>query len=143
MDKGKIRDVLSGSPKYEWIRNDVYNISERIRKIDPSYFIVLNRKNGRYEVHSTENIGSTFCFLVPFNRLDNRTLEYCRETRVERDIDSQIDKINNRATKSRDRARRASNYDTAKEMADITKHIVRRETLSSGYTGSHYVRGMK
>lgn len=142
MDRGKIRNILSASPKYEWIQSDTYRIADRLREIDPSYFVLLNHKNGKYEVHNTDNIGATFCFVVPFGRLDCRTLKYCRETRVERDVELQINKLNKRATKSRERARRGEQHDIAEEMAGHVKHIVQQETLSSGYSGTHYVRGM-
>ncbi len=139
----KIRDVLNGSPKYELVTQDMYRIASRIKKIDPGYFILMNRQNGRYEVHNTENIGATFCFVVPYDKLDMRTLTYCRETRVERDVEQLVEEQNKRATKSRERAERALYYDTAQEMAGHVKHIVDRETLSSGYTGTHYIRGIK
>lgn len=73
MYKVKVQMVLDEKPKYELVTNDVHNIAERIRRIDPNYFIVFNRRTHRYEVHNTENIGNTFCFLVP---LGNSTSEH-------------------------------------------------------------------
>lgn len=140
MNRWKIRDVLSAQPKYELVENDLYNIAERIRRIDPSYFIVWNKRNGRYEVHSTDNIGSTFCFLVPYDRLDVRTLQYCRETRVERDINERMDRLNERASRSRQRAEHWTHRDTAEEMAGQVRTAVENETLSTNYKRTHQIR---
>lgn len=141
MYKVKVQMVLDEKPKYELVTDDVYNIAERIRRIDPNYFIVFNRRTHRYEVHNTENIGNTFCFLVPFGKLDKRTLEYCRETRVERNVAELVEERNERVTKSFKRAREWEQNDRARELADVTKRIVEGETLSYGYKSSHYVKG--
>ena len=140
MNREKVRDVLSANPKYELVEHDLCNIADRIRKIDPSYYIVFNKRNGRYEVHSTDNIGASFCFLVPYDELDARTLVYCRETRVERDVIERVDRLNSYAEKSRDRTRRSEYRYRAEEMADHVKRAVQNETLSPGYTDTHYIR---
>ena len=36
--------------KYIQIKNDVYDISNRIKKIDRNYYIVLNTSNNKFEV---------------------------------------------------------------------------------------------
>lgn len=140
MDKDKVRSVLSMQPKYELVENDLYRIADRIRRIDPDYFILFNKKNRCYEVHNTSNTGSTFCFVVPYEKLDTRTLVYCRETRVERDVDKRIENYNKRAEKSAQRARESSVHDNAKELAEITSHAMNQSTLSYGYSKTHYVR---
>jgi hypothetical protein len=67
------------------IDDDLYSISKRIRKIDPEYFILLNRISGKYEVHHMgQPPGETYCLTVPYDELDERTLKLVRETRIER-----------------------------------------------------------
>jgi len=66
------------------IKNDLYGIAERIRHIDSGYFIVWNVVRKKYEVHNVDTLcPSTYEFTVPYNELDSRTLEYCKETRRE------------------------------------------------------------
>ena len=58
----RIQDTLSKRPYHQWIRDDLYKISQRIREIDDGYFILQHIPSGSYEVHHVGNIGSTYCF---------------------------------------------------------------------------------
>jgi hypothetical protein len=66
------------------ITGDLYDITNRIREVDESYYIVRNYCKLRWEVHSRAQKGHPLCFVVPYQRLDARTLELARRTRVER-----------------------------------------------------------
>lgn len=68
----------------ERIGGDVYYISERIKAIDDGYFIVRNKRLGRFEVHNEKNRGNSYCLAVPYVELDARTLELVLRTRAER-----------------------------------------------------------
>jgi len=65
------------------ISTDLYNIGNRIREIDNSYFIAFNYKTKKFELHAKNKRGGSLCLVLPFNKLDNRTLDYARRTRVE------------------------------------------------------------
>ena len=67
----------------ERIEGDVCDISRRIREVEPEYFIVYNRRLGRYELHDGL-CGVTFACVLPFDELDARSLRYARRMRVER-----------------------------------------------------------
>ena len=62
------------------IFSDTYYISERLKEIDESYFIVFNFDKGKFEVHSSAQTGSTYCLTVPYKTLDERTLNLVRKT---------------------------------------------------------------
>ena len=66
------------------ITNDLYEIGCRVKEIDSSYFIVRNYKFGRFELHSKEQRGGTLALVLPFDRLDARTLTLARSSRAER-----------------------------------------------------------
>ncbi|MES0334796.1 MAG: hypothetical protein SFH39_00340 [Candidatus Magnetobacterium sp. LHC-1] len=69
--------------KYKVVETSVYNIPERLKEIDPSYFVMFNRFTGNYEVHSTANKGrNTYCLSVPYAELDCRTLDLVNRTRI-------------------------------------------------------------
>lgn len=70
--------------KYIPILRDTFNIVKRIKQIDASYFILLNKISGLFEVHSTKQQGGSFCLELPFPCLDARALAFAREYRVER-----------------------------------------------------------
>lgn len=68
---------------YIEIQNDPCFISQRLKEIDKSYYILYNIDKFRYEVHSSEQIGDSFCFVIRFDALDERTICYARMTRRE------------------------------------------------------------
>lgn len=75
--------VTLNKPWYKHISHDLYDIAGRIREIDDGYFILFNRKSGKYEVHHVDSYPRTYQFLVPFPELDARTLEHCKRTLVQ------------------------------------------------------------
>ena len=87
------------------IAHDVYNIANRIKDIDRDYYIVYNTDCSRFEVHHSSQIGSTYCCSVPYNALDERTLNYVymtQSTNIENileDIDRE-NKLRENAEKS-------------------------------------------
>lgn len=67
----------------EVIESNVFHIPERLREIDPSYFVVYNHSISQFEVHHSGQ-DETYCLSIPYPELDVRTLHRVRETRVER-----------------------------------------------------------
>lgn len=83
------------------ISSDPCFISDRIREIDKHYFIVFNRSKGRFEVHATGQLGGTYCFTLPFDELDDRTLWYTLKTQSQ-NVDKlikELDKENEKLQK--------------------------------------------
>ena len=76
------------------IINDVYNISNRIKQIDRGYFIVYDTSKNNFEIHSSRQLGNTYCLTVPYSKLDARTLYYVEKTKV-KNIDDILNKIEN------------------------------------------------
>ena len=78
------------------IENDVYFICQRLKEIDESYEVYYNLLTKSYEVHSNAQIKNSYCFKVPFDVLDERTLWHARKTSIEnRDkIIAEIEKEN-------------------------------------------------
>lgn len=68
----------------EVIESNVFHIPERLREIDPEYFVVYNHSSKQFEVHHKGQIGDTFCLDIPYPELDARTIERVKQTRVER-----------------------------------------------------------
>lgn len=64
------------------IKNDLFDVSERLKSVDESYRLFFNVDTQRYEVYEN-NHGFTRAFVVPYDELDARTISYARFTRVE------------------------------------------------------------
>jgi hypothetical protein len=66
------------------LNGDLYDIANRIKSIDDSYFIVRDLKHKRFEIHNKKKKGDSLCVVIPYDRLDARTLVLASLTRVER-----------------------------------------------------------
>jgi hypothetical protein len=87
------------------ISSDTFYISERLKEIDESYFLIFNFDKNKFEVHSSCQGVQTYCFTVPYNVLDERTIDYALKTRAQNldEIISQIDKENEELEKTREK----------------------------------------
>lgn len=92
-----INDILNKHQYLNLINSNVFDIPQRLKEYDPSFFIVYNCKDNRMEVHSLENKGDTFCMVVPYKELDERTLTLVRKNDIKtrgRKIFEEIDRQN-------------------------------------------------
>lgn len=64
------------------VENDMFDIANRLKKIDDKYFIVRNFVKHRYEVHYKRNFNSLE-LVVPYDILDERTIYLVLKTRME------------------------------------------------------------
>lgn len=63
------------------ITNDLFDIAWRLRAVNDDYRVYYNTEKNRYEVHDFKK--NTLQFVVPYDELDARTVEYARYSRVE------------------------------------------------------------
>ncbi|MCL2176803.1 MAG: hypothetical protein FWB72_02495 [Firmicutes bacterium] len=66
-----------------YIQNDLFDVSSRIKEIDSGYFVVYNARESRYEVHHSGQYGNTLALVVPYSKLDARTILLTNKSRVE------------------------------------------------------------
>ncbi len=76
------------------IFSDVYNISNRIKSIDKNYYIMFNTSKNKFEVHNSNQLGGSYCLTLPYNFLDERTLNFVNNTKSE-NINRILNKIEN------------------------------------------------
>ncbi len=88
-------DTDKYTKEYIPVLHDAFNIIDRVKEVDSSYFILLNRNTQKFEVHSSAQ-RDTFCLELPFDFLDARSLTYIRKYRRERakEIFAEIDREN-------------------------------------------------
>lgn len=63
------------------IKEDLFNISNRIKQIDNNYFLVYNTLRKKFEVHYKRD-KYTYELTIPYNELDARAVDFVRKTRV-------------------------------------------------------------
>ena len=83
------------------IEKDLFSIADRLKEVDERYRVYRNTLAHRFEVF----IGEALQFVVPFQKLDSRTVEYARKTRIERvdKIVQELDKQNQLLEKRKNR----------------------------------------
>ncbi len=72
------------------VTNDVFDIARRVKEIDKSYRIIFDNRVAKFKLYGDPN--NSYILTLPFSRLDARTVEYVRQTRIER-IDAIIAEI--------------------------------------------------
>lgn len=65
------------------ITDDLFAIADSVRSVDPDYKIYYDKGKHRFEVY-TGDPRSSVPIVIPYPRLDRRTVTYLRKTRVER-----------------------------------------------------------
>jgi hypothetical protein len=115
-----VNERLQGKPYLQPVfSGGCYDITRRIREQDPSYFIVWNLRKQRYEVHTLNNKGNTFAFVVPNNRLDARVEDEIRRCNFYvrgMDIFREMDEHNQKLVASIERQRHNDLMGIAEEM---------------------------
>lgn len=78
------------------ITDDLYDVASRLKSVKDSYVVYYNVEKGRFEVH--DSVKNCLEFVVPFDELDARTVEYARYSKVERakDILAEVEAHNRR-----------------------------------------------
>ncbi|MCQ2555957.1 MAG: hypothetical protein MJ149_01340 [Clostridia bacterium] len=76
------------------ICGDVYNISKRLKFIDKYYYVVYDTRSHKFEIHNSNQLGNSYCLALPYNQLDERTLNFVRET-SSKNIEEILNKMDN------------------------------------------------
>ena len=64
------------------IKNDMFNISNRLKRIDRNYCVLFNSKTKKFEVYYQNGFNFDLELVLPFDVLDFRTIRKVWETRV-------------------------------------------------------------
>lgn len=88
--------------KFKKIKNDLFDIASRIKKINSGYFIVYNYKKSRFEVHNKNQPANTLSLVSPYHKLDVRLLHLVQKTSINNasKVLKEIEKTNEKITKN-------------------------------------------
>lgn len=65
------------------IDDDMFGVARRLKSIDDGYFVFLNYVIGKFEVHNAHDRPNTLCLVLPYETLDERTVNRVLYTRAE------------------------------------------------------------
>lgn len=106
--------------------NHTLNIPQRLYEYDPSLFICFNRQTQRYEVHSLDQEGDSYCATLPYKDLDARTLRWVwkNDIRMHGDaIFKRIEKSEEDFQKSKERER----HNWIEDLASDTQSLFAKD----------------
>lgn len=99
------------------IRDDMFGICRRLKSIDDGYFVFLNYKTGKFEVHNAKDT-RTLCLVLPYDTLDERTVRHVLYTRAER-----VREIVARMERDNARLEAKNSEDAVKSILDKTGEL--------------------
>lgn len=67
-------------PLQEVIDSNVFMIPQRLKEVDPGYFVVRNHKKKTWEIHHLENGFGTYSLTLPYPELDARAIDWVQKT---------------------------------------------------------------
>ena len=104
LEVGENRSLLYRERDYEEITSDLMDIVKRAKQIDPDYFFLRRKRDGKIELHHRGQPDYTFCLMIPFDTLDERTLRHIWETRAEKtaELMAAVEAHNNKVDKDAD-----------------------------------------
>ena len=77
-----MKNLYKSSTGYKIVSTSTLKVTERLKKIDPKYFVLYNARKDTFEVHHEKNIGSSYCFAV--DNLDSEVFHILRKTATHR-----------------------------------------------------------
>ena len=119
--------------------DSVYEIPQRIKEYDDSFFIVRNHKSQKFEVHSTDNLFNTYCFTVPYDELDSRTIDIAMKNDTKkkgfREIEREIVEHEEKMEKEKEKKARDWANDVARETYSAFKKDLDYEYIGMSRRG--------
>ena len=101
------------------ITNDLYDVAARLKSVKESYAVYYNTERERFEVH--DNVKNCLEFVVPYDELDARTVDYAWYSRIEnaKRIFAEMERHNERL--EREQASRALEH--AAELYEVGRRM--------------------
>lgn len=112
---------------------DIYNICNRIKKIDKSYMLAYDFDSKKYMVYSTninfsfeviDSLKLSYVCTLPYNELDARSINYLYQTKSQNleTLIKQIDEHNNKVEKENRLKAQAQSIEVAEnKLRQLTK----------------------
>lgn len=106
------------------VLTNVYHIPQRLKEIDSGYFIMYDDVTKKFEVHNKKQPHSTLSLNVPYDELDERTVNLVLKTRVEnaQKFIKEMEEENLRIEQEKNKKKMTEVTDKVTEMAKYVEH---------------------
>ena len=100
------------------------NIPARLKAVGAGYFVMLNVRTQRFEIHDAAQRENTLACVLPFDELDARAIEYARRYHVSRlgETAREVDDCNERLEREARRRCLEEAADKTREAVNYLKH---------------------
>ena len=113
------------------VSSHVTDIPARLKAINPGWFVMLNARTQRFEIHDAAQPGGTLACVLPFDELDARAIEYARRYHVSRlhETAREIDEYNERLERAAQRDYLALAADKTREAISYLRRRTDTDTI--------------
>lgn len=134
--RSEVLDAVRDRPHLRPVFHHVLDIPRRLYEYHPDLFLVFNRLEGSYEVHSLGQRDDTFAMTVRYRHLDERLLRDVRRN----DVRAHGRKILQRIRQSQENWRRRRERNWHNWVEDVAKET-RTIFARASWEGSRVVSG--
>ena len=116
----------------------VCDIPARLKRVSPGFFVMLNTRTQRYEIHDAAQRPSTLACSLPFDALDARAVEYARRYHVARleETAREVEAHNERLEREAERRHFGEAADRLREAVNYLRDKPDTDALPRELTGS-------
>lgn len=113
------------------ITTDVFNIANRLKSINPNYFIMYNTKTQKFEIHNKQ-YHNTLCLTLPYDGLDARAITYVLQSEK---VEERLQEIEETNLKLEKQEKENFNDKINYQLTEIYKYA---QCNSCGFNGDAY-----
>lgn len=120
--KRRVLERISDRPRLIAMFDSALDMPQRIQEYREHFFVCYNRVADKFEIHSLDQEGDTYCATVPFRELDRRTLIYLWQNDIRvhgKDLIRRIDEANEKMQKTKQKDFRSFTHDFAREHRSL------------------------
>lgn len=97
------------------------DIPQRLKELEPGYFVMLNTRTQKYEVHHGDGQNTLECVL-PYDELDERTVRHVRKHRMER-LEALVREVEAHNRRLEEEAARAFLEDAGQRTKEAVRYL--------------------
>lgn len=97
------------------------DIPQRLKELEPGYFVILNTRTQKYEVHHGDGQNTLECVL-PYDELDERTVRHVRKHRMER-LEALVREVEAHNRRLEEEAARAFLEDAGQRTKEAVRYL--------------------
>lgn len=120
--RDQVQERIKRKLHLEPVFTSSHDIPERLYEYDNSFFMVFNHKTKKFEIHNLDQIGDSYCMVVPFRQLDVRTVRWVWQNDIRmhgKEIFRKLERQEKALEEAKDRERRNWIRDMASETQSL------------------------